>query len=516
MGCYTPTYNRLRLPLKTLANAFAMSNSDPVTPSVIFIDVPQVITAKIVRERPWHYRWPSRISWRGKLGLSACGLLLVLIGWSTLHNRIFLPELMAVGFVTLIGLLGINSLMKKNRTVRSMILGFLLIAASSLGFVVISLPPVQRGYARAHLVKATRSRGLSVYVARDAFSGGTGWLEVRKNLLVPRLLVDFIGGPAMLKPIERIELPQDMLTSQVVDALCEPTAKNATHVDLRASRSKRPPDADSFQKLLNTANLWSVDATWFDADTFRMLNLSPQPIHIMFFDGYLSDDVLPGLCARPTTSLVSIHLANLQSNELSKLARLMPLPNSQPLRIRSFTLNHCELTPDSARMFAMLNHRVEFTEFEPENITLAAQHGVRLYHFPWHGKLTKQTAESFAKNKYLNYITGTIEPEAGAIEALSKSARLQGFSIAKKPVNNENIECLLGMPALYKVHFENCAADFEMLQRLVAKPGMNTITITNGPLTPAQLQQLQKATALGSAQIFQANFVASPSGDSPK
>ncbi len=493
-----------------------MSNSDPVTPSVIFIDVPQVITAKIVRERSWHIRWPSKISWRGKLGLSACVLLFVLIGWSTLRNRIFLPEQMAVGFVTLIGLLGISSLIKKNRTVRSLIVGFLLIAASSLGFVMISLPPVQRGYARAHLVKAIRSRGLQIDVTGDAYSKTMGWLEVRKGVLVPPLLVDLIGGPAMLMSIERIELPQDMLTSQVVDALREPTAKYATHVDLQASRSKRPPDADSFQKLLNTANLWSLDATWFDADTFRMLNLSPQPIHMMVFDGYLSDDVLPGLCARPTTSLVSIHLANLQSNELSKLARLMPLPNSQPLLIRSFTLNHCELTPDSARMFAMLNHPVVFTEFEPENITLAVQHGVRLYHFPWHGKLTKQAAESFAKNKYLNYITGTIEPEAGAIEALSKSARLQGFSIAKKPVNNEDIVCLLRMPALYKVDFENCAADFEMLQRLAAKPGMNTITITNGPLTPAQLQQLQKATAKGNARLYQANFVANPSRNSPE
>jgi hypothetical protein len=491
-----------------------MSNSDPVKPSVIFIEVPQVITAKIVRERSWHIRWPSKISWRGKLGLSACVLLFVLIGWSTLRNRIFLPELMAVGFLTLIGLLGINRLMQKNRTIRSSILGILLMVASTLGFIMISVPPVQRGYARAHLVRAIRSQGLSIDVTGDAFSGGAGWLEVRKGVLVPRLLVDLIGGPAMLMSIERIELPQDMLSPQVVDALHEPTAKYATYVDLRASRSKRPPDTDSFQKLLSTAKLWYVDATWFDADTFRMLNLSPQPTHIMVFDGYLSDDVLPGLCARPTTSLVSIHLANLQSNELSKLARLMPLPKYQPLRIRSFTLNHCELTPDSARMFAMLNHPVEFTEFEPENITLAAQHAVRLYHFPWHGKLTKQTAESFAKNKYLNYITGTIEPEAGAIEALSQSATLQGFSIAKKPVTKEDIECLLRMPALYKVHFENCTADFEMLQRLAAKPGMNTITITNGPLTPAQLQQLRKATTLGSARLFQANFDANRSGNS--
>jgi hypothetical protein len=492
-----------------------MSNSESLKPDIVFIDVPQIVTAKIVRERVWHFPLPSEFSWRGKLALAACVLLLAMMGWSTFRNRIFLPELMAVGLLTLIGLLGVSLLIKNSRTFRSSFVGILSLSAWLIGFAVICLPAVQRGYARANLVRTIRSQGLEIDVAGEGFMQSSGLLD-RDDLLVPRLLVELIGGPAMLMPIERIELPQDMVTSHVVAALREPTAKYAPVVNLRASKLRRPPDAASFQELLNTVNLWSVDATWFDAETFRMLNLSPQPIHIMVFDGYLSDDSLPGLCARPTKRLVSIHLSNLQSNELSKLARLLPLPNSQPLLISSFTLNHCELTPDSARMFAMLNHPVEFTEFEPENITLAAEHGVRVHHFPWQGKITKQTAEIFAKNKHLYYITGTIEPQEGAIEALSQSATLQSFSIAKTPVKNEDIKCLLRMTALYRVHFENCAADFEMLQRLAAKPGMNTITITNGTLTPVQLQKLQKATATGNARLYQTNFVANPSQKSPE
>ena len=367
-----------------------------------------------------------------------------------LRNRIFLPELMAVGFVTLIGLLGINTLMKKSRTVRSLIANFLLIVASMLGFIVISLPPVQRGYARAHLVKAIRSRDLSVYVARDAFSGGTGWLEVRNGLLVPRLLVDLIGGPAMLKPIERIELPQDMLTPQVVEALHEPTAKYATSVDLIASRSKRPPDAASFQKLLNTANLWSVDATWLDADTFRMLNLSTQRIQLIEFDGQLSDDAIEGIRQPTLTSYPSVRIKNLGPDQLGKLSRLASNSNTGPRSFRNIILNKCTLTPETATMLAMLNYPLSFGELEPDNIALAAEHGVRLDYFIWQGKLTKQAAQSFAKNATVGNIMGTIEPEAGAIEALSQSPTLHVFSIAKKPVTNEDIECLLRMPACTK------------------------------------------------------------------